>query len=137
MAGRRKEPLKSAPWFVEALFQLPLSARQALVSKFNLPVAPADLILPTDEVYGQSAADSAAAECTAPRGIAVPSNTSTPTVPLSIEKIIHSERSGASASPGDLATPTLSPSDELEADALRALMGYGRLARQKDGQHEC
>ena len=115
MTERRKSPSSSSPWFVEALFQLPLAARQALVTKYDLPISSKDLVLPTDEkqVFVQLA-----------NTISIEGDG--PTTPD--EKLTNTT---------DATTQFLESSDDLEADALRALMGYGRLARRKDGSHDC
>jgi hypothetical protein len=115
MTERRKGPHQSSPWVVEALFELPLAARQVLVTKYQLPVASDDLILPSDEK--QSVVQLAN------------------TIAIDGDAKITPEENLANTA--EFTTTVLSPADDLEADALRALMGYGRLARRKDGSHEC
>jgi hypothetical protein len=120
MTERRKSPSNSSPLFVEALFQLPLAARQALATKYDLPIATEDLVLPTDkkesahkEIVGQLA------------------NT------IAIEGDRPATPDDNLANTTEVTTTILSSADELEADALRALMGYGRLARRKEESHDC
>ena len=115
MTERRKVPRQSSHWFVEALFELPLAARQVLVTKYHLPLAPEELVLPTD--HEQSIAQLANTI------VIEPDETATP--------------DGNRPNTTEFTTTVLSSEDAFEADALRALMGYGRLARRKDGSHEC
>lgn len=91
MTAEKKDPKHFSPKFVDALFKLPLPARQALARRFDLPLSEEELVLPTDTPPALS--------------------------PTSVDKDLSQE--------------------ETEADALRALMGYGRLARRRDGSHDC
>jgi hypothetical protein len=135
MTERRKSPTNSSPWFVDALFQLPLAARQILVTKYDLPVASEDLVLPTDkkqicekEVCQKKVCQK---ELDQKETVVHLANT------IAIEGDASSPLDENLANPTEVTTTILSPADDLEADALRALMGYGRLARRKDGSHDC
>jgi hypothetical protein len=135
MTERRKSPNNSSPWFVEALFQLPLSARQALVTKYDLPISTEDLVLPSDEKQidqMQTLEKQQGEKQQVKKQIAVQlANT------IAIEGNVPATPDENLAATTEVTTTILSSTDELEADALRALMGYGRLARQKDESHDC
>jgi|GEM_PF-3803974 len=135
MTERRKSPNNSSPWFVEALFQLPLSARQALVTKYDLPISTEDLVLPSDEKQidqMQTLEKQQGEKQQTKKQIAVQlANT------IAIEGDVPATPDENLAATTELTSTILSSADELEADALRALMGYGRLARRKDESHDC
>ena len=48
MTVPKKDPKHFPPEFVDALFKLPLPARQALARRFELPLEEEHLVLPTD-----------------------------------------------------------------------------------------
>lgn len=87
MTAAKKDPKQFSPEFVDALFKLPLPARQALARRFELPLSEEQLVLPTDAA------------------------------PASGDKPLSRE--------------------ETEVEALRALMGYGKFSRRREGSHDC
>jgi hypothetical protein len=135
MTERRKSPSNSSPWFVEALFQLPLAARQALVTKYDLPISSEDLVLPSDEKQidqRQILEKQQGEKQPVKKQIAVQlANT------IAIEGDGPATPEENLAATTEITTTILTSTDELEADALRALMGYGRLIRRKDESHDC
>lgn len=148
MAAEKKVAKSIPDGLVDALFQLPLPARQALVRRFDLPVSEDELALPTDpeitSVLNEPSV-SAAGEGPGPSPEFVPPFSSALNVSVNGS---HSEDESPSTKieklssngtcPGPSPCRASSKLDaELEADALRALMGYGRLARNTKGSHDC
>ncbi len=148
MAAEKKVSKSIPNGLVDALFQLPLPARQALVRRFNLPVSEDELALPTDPEITSPINEADA--CAGGEGLGLlpefleplssalnasvnGSHTEDGSPSSKIEKV--SSNGTSSGALPCRASSKLDP--ELEADALRALMGYGRLARNTKGSHDC